>query len=49
MDRKYDELMTYVEKMQALGMAQGLFGWDLETEPFCSFRDAMDCKCFLIS
>ncbi len=32
MDRKYDELMTYVEKMQALGMAQGLFGWDLETE-----------------
>ena len=31
MGKKYDELMTYVEKMQALGMAEGLFDWDLET------------------
>ncbi len=31
MSRKYDELMTYVEKMQALGMAESLFSWDMET------------------
>ena len=31
MNPKFEELMQHVEKMQALGAAMTLFGWDAET------------------